>query len=736
MSFVQFLHVLTKNLKWLILFPILVAVLVYFLTGKLPREYQSATTVYTGIASGYGITSSEDAPRADYFSINNAFDNLLATVTARQTLEDVAIKLLAQHLLLEMPDPLILGEKSFTELRNTITDERALMVVPGNFSATIDKITKYKNSSTDNIVVKLLSDPKGHYSLSTINKNLTASRKSSSDFIDLTYKSDDPGVCLNTLKFLTEVFIDKYKSLKGSETVNVLKWFEARLKDAAAELNNSENKLKDFGIRNKIINYYEQAKAVAIENETNETDYYKELMSYEAHKRAVARLEDQLESREILLRNNAELNRLRKELGVVHEEYERAKIYSNSPEKVSKLATRVDAIKQEIRLWVLQYYSLNNTIESVPMNVVLEGWLKEILAMDASEARLQVYIDRRKEFDRKYNEFSPLNMQVSRFEREIGVAEKQYLEILHGYHLAKLRQQNIEMSNNLQVMDNPIFPTKPLASKRLLLVVLSFLASFFFLLVYFIAKELLDSSIKNTARAEELTGLKTFSALPNRLSISNSLQIGRMENTLLDYAVSNLKIELENNPQASNNYLITVISSREMEGKSYAAQKLAEKLYSLDYSVLYISNDDNIEDAETDDRKFRTLRYDITSRLFSAKTEENLLPEFSRVNRNAFNFIIVEIPAISVNALPNQLIKNSRLSLLVLDARRSWTAADENIMKLFRKAAGEENKIMLWLNQVEPEDLENMVGAMPKVKRSNSKPALKQEEVELEELES
>jgi uncharacterized protein involved in exopolysaccharide biosynthesis len=729
MSFVQFLRVLTRNLKWLIIFPILIAILVYFLTGKLPREYESGSTVYTGIASGYGITSGDEAPRADFFSINNAFDNLLATVSARQTLEDVAIKLLAQHLLLELPDPLILSEKSFTDLRNLITDERALMVVPGNFNATVEKITRYKNSSTDNIVVKLLSEPSGHYSLSSINKNLTASRKSSSDFIVLNYKSDDPGVCLNTIKFITEVFIEKYKSLKGSETVNVLKWFEARLKDAASELNNSENKLKDFGIRNKIINYYEQAKAVAIENETNETDYYKELMSYEAHKRAVARLEDQLESREILLRNNAELNRLRKELGIAHEEYERAKIYSNSPEKVAKLATKADAIKQEIRLWVLQYYSLNNTIESVPMNIVLEGWLKEVLGMDASEARLQVYIDRRKEFDRKYNEFSPLNMQVSRLEREIGVAEKQYLEILHGYHLAKLRQQNIEMSNNLQIMDSPIFPSKPLASKRSLLVILSFIASFFFLLIYFIARELLDTSIKNTTRAEELTGLKTFSALPNKSTSSNGLQIGRMENTLLDYAVSNLKIELENSPQTSNNYLITVISSREMEGKSYAAQKLAEKLYSLDYSVLFISNDDNIEDAETDDRKLRTLRYDITSRLFSAKTEENLLPEFSRVNRNSFNFIIVEVPAISVNAIPNQLIRNSRLSLLVVDARRSWTASDENILKLFSKAAGDQNKIMLWLNQVEPVDLENMLGAAPR-KRTTARVALKQEEVE------
>jgi succinoglycan biosynthesis transport protein ExoP len=730
MTFIQFLRIFSRNLKWLIFFPLLVAVLVYFLTSKMPKEYQSGTSVYTGFASGYGITSGEEVQRVDYFAVNNAFDNLLATVKARQTLEDVAINLLAQHLLLEMPDPLYLSAESFERLKNEIDEPtRAKLIVPGNFSATVDRITKEKNSSTDNVVVKLLSDPKGHYSLQTLFNNLTAERKSTSDFLDISFKSSDPGVCLNTVKFVSLVFIEKYKFLKTSETVNVVKWFEARLKDAAAELNNSENKLKDFGIRNKIINYYEQAKAVAIENETNETEYYKELMTFESHKKAIARLEDQLESREILLKNNSELNRLRKQLADAHEEYERAKLYTNSEEKIAKLATKVDALKQELKVWVLQYYSINNTMESVPSAVVLENWLREVIGADASEARLQVYVDRRKEFDRKYNEFSPLNMQVGRLEREISVAEKQYLEILHGLHLAKLRQQNIEMSNNLQVMDSPIFPTKPLPSRRLLLIILSFLASFFLLLIYFIAKELLDGSIKNTTRAEELTGLKTFSALPNRGGLSSHSNIGKIENTLLDYGVTNLKIELENSPEKTANYLITIISSREMEGKTYAAQKLAEKLYSLDYSVLFLSNDDALDDAETEDRRFRMMRYDITSKFFNAKTEENLLPELSRVRKDAYNFIIVEIPAISVNALPNQLIKNSRLSLLVLDARRGWTASDDYILKLFSKASSSDNKIMTWLNHVEIENLENLVGSIPK----SSKPvkrALKQEVIE------
>jgi predicted GTPase len=66
----------------------------------------------------------------------------------------------------------------------------------------------------------------------------------------------------------------------------------------------------------------------------------------------------------------------------------------------------------------------------------------------------------------------------------------------------------------------------------------------------------------------------------------------------------------------------------------------------------------------------------------------------------------------------------------VVDARRSWTAADENIMKLFRKAASEESKIMCWVNFVDPENLENMIGALPKAKRSQERPALKQEEEE------
>ena len=103
MNFSQFTRIIGSKLKWLILFPSIVAVLVYFLTSKLPKEFVSGASVYTGIASGVSSSSSEDKAQnnVDYNAVNNAFDNLMVTIHSRQTSEEVAVKLLAKHLMLK-----------------------------------------------------------------------------------------------------------------------------------------------------------------------------------------------------------------------------------------------------------------------------------------------------------------------------------------------------------------------------------------------------------------------------------------------------------------------------------------------------------------------------------------------------------------------------------------------------------------------------------------------------------
>ena len=74
---------------WLILCPLLVALLVYIKMGTKPRNYKSTTTIYTGIVSGYDITTTEGS-RQDWNVINNAMDNLINIILSQSTLKNVS----------------------------------------------------------------------------------------------------------------------------------------------------------------------------------------------------------------------------------------------------------------------------------------------------------------------------------------------------------------------------------------------------------------------------------------------------------------------------------------------------------------------------------------------------------------------------------------------------------------------------------------------------------------------
>ena len=104
MDIKQLIRLFKQHFLLLLIVPIILAVAVYYLTKNQGKKYTSNTIVYTGFASGYSIEST-DRRNIDYFSINMQFDNLINIIKSRQTIENTAIRLLAQDLSLEHPDP-------------------------------------------------------------------------------------------------------------------------------------------------------------------------------------------------------------------------------------------------------------------------------------------------------------------------------------------------------------------------------------------------------------------------------------------------------------------------------------------------------------------------------------------------------------------------------------------------------------------------------------------------------
>ena len=102
MKVIDVLRLLRKHLVLLLLTPIVLVVLVTFLTRKPSFTYSSETILYTGIASG---TSVEMDKTLSFFATNTAFDNLINVIKSRETQQEVAIRLLAEHLMMQKWEP-------------------------------------------------------------------------------------------------------------------------------------------------------------------------------------------------------------------------------------------------------------------------------------------------------------------------------------------------------------------------------------------------------------------------------------------------------------------------------------------------------------------------------------------------------------------------------------------------------------------------------------------------------
>lgn len=716
MDILALVRLIAKNLKWLILFPLVVTFVVIFLTKELPRNYESKTLVYTGIASGYDITSG-DNNKVDYFAVNTAFDNLITTINARETTEEVALQLLSQHLQLDSAKVNVLGKDGMLILKEAIPKKlREKLTVKGDVNKTYQNLQGYLNGSVKNEIQQLLSSSNPLYSIKAINGGMSVKRVKNSDMLELKFISIDPGVAQHTLFFLANAFIDRFKQLKGSETSNVVDYFEKRLENAFDKLQFSEEKLKEFGIDNRIINYQEQTKYIAASKEDLESELYNKRMSLEAAKAAIERLESKLNDREGIITENAEINKKRNELAEINMLITNAEIYKEPQDIQDSLLRESFKLQADLKDYAEKVYNRKYSVEGVKSDQLLGQWLNKIIEYEEVAASLVVFQERKKEFNELYDEFAPLGSMLGKLEREVGIQEKQYLEVLHGLNTARLREQNLKMSNSLAVLDEPFFPIEPQASKRAIMVIGSFAGSLILLLVIIFAKEFLDSSIKTPANAEKLSNLKLIGALPFYKEKERKLyEADQIELSLLEQIISTIHLETQLVDPHKDYHQINVFSLRSGEGKTYMSSKLTKKLNAVNGKVLFLTYhlDDEFQSIR-ELTKVDAYVYELTPRFVKSVHWSELIRNLELPNEqlNEYSIVLIELPAINSHPIPATLVQAADLSICVTSADRVWNKADSHLVQMYLNSAF--NKTMIFLNKVEPNLLEGLLGEVPK----------------------
>jgi len=339
MSLIHFVKLLSKNLKWLLLIPLVLALSIYHFTRNEKKIYSSETMVYTGIASGYSLNGDT---KADFFATSNAFDNLLTLILSRETKQEVAVDLISEHLFLDKDDPSVLSYASFQEFKKSISDSIRRRLVRPTLDATIVSVENYMQSSDTNVIYQLINSDNPFYSVSAL-QEIKAVRVSSSDLIKITYETQDAAICKNTLDLLTQVFMKKHRLLKEGQTESVIAYFKQETRSAYKRLDSLEQIYLDFNKRNDIINYYEQTKAVAGEKENLDAQNHNLQMERMADTSSLSKVNDNISGRKYQILYGNDVIRDRNKLSDVNDQIALNEILGDHADQGKKKA--VDSLK-------------------------------------------------------------------------------------------------------------------------------------------------------------------------------------------------------------------------------------------------------------------------------------------------------------------------------------------------------------------------------------------------------
>ncbi|KAI9549107.1 hypothetical protein GHT06_007399 [Daphnia sinensis] len=272
------------------------ASMTFYSTRNEKKEYESQAVLSTGLVSGYNIETSKGG-RIDYGYTDNEMENILGMARSLETKQEAVARLLAQALMQKAPSPEILGQDAFNELKKAIPDDIRKQVVDYNsFSVTLAKVKEWRDSEGDNKIKALLEGGDAFFGVEHM-ETMTIKKEGKSDMIRITYSTNDPSVCRNTINTLVDVFIQKRSSFKEGQSSDVLAFFEKSTNDAASSLSSKEDNLLAFMEQNKIINYYEQTRFIASKKEELDEMYFKEMMTLAAADSARRHLELQLDNR-------------------------------------------------------------------------------------------------------------------------------------------------------------------------------------------------------------------------------------------------------------------------------------------------------------------------------------------------------------------------------------------------------------------------------------------------------
>ncbi|WP_423145921.1 exopolysaccharide transport family protein [Rubrolithibacter danxiaensis] len=580
MDFTKFFKLLFRHRFSLIIIPAITVIISYFLVRNLPDNYQSQAQIATGIVDETQKVLNSDDRAVQESQINQEFSNLIEMMKMNKMIDQVSYRLIIHDL--TSPHPF----KEWSKLMKTLNESAKQNAI---------KVFKEKYKKKEGLSL-WNKEQNGMYALlrsmgydeESLKQKLFIYRANNSDFIYIEYTSQNPELSAYVVNTLCAEFITYYTSIVKENQQKAVNFLDALLKEKYRAMNQKISLLRDYKIKNRVLNLYEQSKllyGMILEYETRRQEAEKNIVSHEGAIQGIDSKFDIKDRRYVestLTRVNEDILSKKQKLRLLQEKY----IQNNFDPRFKK---SIDSLKETLTADINKltdkyiYSPLSAKQDLVQQKLSLQ------IQQDIARYSVKTIETELRELNVAFDKLVPHEAVVQSYERDIEVASKEYLEILNKYN-----QTHMESGYSIKLRQIQIaMPGLALPSKKMLLVILSGIISFVFCAVVLFILFFLDDSITQPKELAQKTGLTVIGQLKklqgSKLDLSKVWR-GNSNNKDIEELKDQLRsIRFEIDRDLSKSLkTVGITSIRAGEGKTLLSINLAFAYSMMNKKVLLI----------------------------------------------------------------------------------------------------------------------------------------------------
>ncbi|RFZ94532.1 lipopolysaccharide biosynthesis protein [Mucilaginibacter conchicola] len=708
----NFFKLLWKRRLLLIVIPVITVVAAFFAIRSLPDKFISSSQIATGIVDqSRQLLDTDPNASSKEQSIAHEFSNLVEIMKLKTLINQVSYQLILHDL---TSSEQFKTESKLFKSMNPAARSHAIEVFKEKFEKR-EPLSFYNRD--ENGLNELLRSMK--YDERELRKNLYINRDEDSDFITVSYESENPQLSAFVVNVLCTQFIDYYTNTVRKNENDAVTYLLKQLNEKRDTLNKKTTELQDYKIKNGILNLDEQSKSI-----------YDQIMVFNDRKQqaekdvasnngAIRQLNAKFTPEErgyieaTVNKYNQAVTNTQEQLHILNDRYVRSGF---DPKLKGALDSLQAKLTEQINQTSDKYISnpLTSKDELVRQKITLE------INRDMAQSSIRAISRSLDELNAKFNRLVPFDATVKTYNYDIDIASKEYLDVLNKYNQTNLQST---FSIKLRQVEQAV-PDAAEPSKKILLIAVAGIVAFVICVIVLFISWFFDDTIKHPADLVKRTHLPLLGHLNTVDGTLDLRKLWDVENRermrLFKELTRSLRFEIDQ--ELKGDKILAVTSLINHEGKSVAGISLAYSYAMINKKVLLIdgnfenptlteviqprvfveeyfkNNPDNYNSIAATTNVMGTHGGDVT--LLELSDENFIRTRFNELKMK-YDVIIIETPPLSSLNKSKEWILFANKVVAIYEANKGIAKWQQNDVEYLRNLNG---KFAGWvLNKTNPE---------------------------------